>query len=360
VPSSWPRPSPPSSIAVPPANPKRRCCGELLLSRYPNLASVDRWRFAAASLAMNEGRYDRAVALFEQVSPDAGTWPDAQLGRAGALRSWAKAEGDPEAARRRWRQLLDTADTVQSAIRSDDAGVLAVYRAEARLALGDPSGALETLEGVGDDCWAAADAARARIEAYTALGRGAEIERELVRLEEAAGARTGEILAAMLGAQPAAPGAPRDEVAVAGALARWLRTTGADVRDRARLELAAADAYRRAERFDEALGLYDGMLSRHPHALEALLGRAECLFALGDAHLGDAMQSYKRIANATAGRHDEHYWQAQLRMLQILSRTGRNTQQIAPYIQRLRRQDPQLGGERFRREFDRLQGRHAS
>ena len=61
---------------------------------------------------------------------------------------------------------------------------------------------------------------------------------------------------------------------------------------------------------------------------------------------------------ATSGKGDEYYWQAQLRMLQILSRTGRNTQRIAPHIQRLRHKDATLGGERFRREFERLQSRH--
>jgi tetratricopeptide (TPR) repeat protein len=167
------------------------------------------------------------------------------------------------------------------------------------------------------------------------------------------------MLAAMLAARRGAQDAERQLVPVARALVRWLLTANDDVRDRARLELAAADAYRRAEHWREALGLYDGLQSRHPNALEVLLGRAECLFALGDEHLADAMELYKRISGATAGKSDHYYWQSQLRMLQILSRTGRNTQQIAPHIQRLRRRDPELGGERYRREFERLQAEHS-
>jgi tetratricopeptide (TPR) repeat protein len=347
---------------------------DLLLDRYPNLVSIDRWRLIAATLSVTERRFERAVILFEQVPPNAGQWLDAQIGRAGALRSWAKDNGDADVAARRWQDVLDAADAVDPAVRralavtvdagqaqdlQDDQAVLAVYRAEARLALGDPSGALEALRDVGDDRTVSADAVLTRIDAYAALGRSDEVEQELGRLLAVAGPRAGDILAGMLAARRETPDAQRDLVPVARALARWLITAGDDVRDRARLELAAADAYRQAERWREALGLYDGLLSRHPNAVEVLLGRAECLFALGDDHLADAMELYKRISRATGGRGGDEYWQSQLRMLQILSRTDRNTQRIAPHIQRLRQKDPELGGERFRREFERLQAQHS-
>jgi len=347
---------------------------DLLLDRYPNLASIDRWRFTAASLAVTEGRFETAVTLFEQVPPNAGQWLDAQIGRAGALRSWAKNGGDAAAAPQRWQNVLDAVDAVEPAVRrvlavtadaaqtqdlQDDQAVLSVYRAEARLALGDPSGALETLRSVGDDRTAAADAVLARIDAYAALGRSAEVERELGRLLAVAGPRAGDILAAMLASRPETQDLQRDPVPVARALVRWLRTAGDEVRDRARLELAAADAYRQAQHWRDALDLYDGLRSRYPNAIEVLLGRAECLFALGDDHLADAMELYKRISRATGGTDGDEYWQSQLRMLQILSRTDRNTQRIAPHIQRLRQKDPELGGEHFRREFERLQAQHS-
>jgi tetratricopeptide (TPR) repeat protein len=347
---------------------------DLLLDRYPNLASIDRWRFTAASLAVTEGRFETAVTLFEQVPPNAGQWLDAQIGRAGALRSWAKNGGDAAVAPQRWQNVLDAVDAVDPAVRRalavtdddaqaedlrDDQAVLSVYRAEARLALGDPSGALETLRSVGDDRTAAADAVLTRIDAYAALGRSADVDRELGRLLAVAGPRAGHILAAMLASRPETPDRQRDLVPVARALVRWLRTAGDEVRDRARLELAAADAYRQAQQWRDALDLYDGLRSRYPNAIEVLLGRAECLFALGDDHLADAMELYKRISRATGGTDGDEYWQSQLRMLQILSRTDRNTQRIAPHIQRLRQKDPELGGEHFRREFERLQAQHS-
>jgi tetratricopeptide (TPR) repeat protein len=270
--------------------------------------------------------------------------------------------------------MLDAVDAVAPAVRralaatDDDArtrelrdaqAALSVYRAEARLALGDPSGALESLRDVGDDCSRAADAVLTRIDAHAALGRTAEVERELERLLAVAGPGAGDVLAAMLTARRETQDPQRDLVPVARALVRWLLTAADDVRNRTRLELAAADAYRRAEHWREALGLYDGLWSRYPNAIEVLLGRAECLFALGDGNLADAMELYKRISRATAGKDGDVYWQSQLRMLQILSRTDRNTQQIAPHIQRLRQKDAELGGERFRREFERLQSKHS-
>jgi hypothetical protein len=291
---------------------------------------------------VTEGRFERAVTLFDQVPPNAGRWLDAQIGRAGALRSWATEEGDAAVAPQRWQNVLGAVDAVDPAVRAalavtvdpgqtqdlkDVEAVLSVYRAEARLALGDPSGA-------------------------------AEVERELGRLLAVAGPRAGDILAAMLAARRETQDLQGDLVPVARALVRWLRTAGDEVRDRARLELAAADACRQAEQWREALGLYDGLRLRYPNAIEVLLGRAECLFALGDDQLADAMELYKRISRATAGKNGDEYWQSQLRMLQILSRMDRNTQRIAPHIQRLRQKDPELGGERFRREFERLQNRH--
>jgi hypothetical protein len=147
-----------------------------------------------------------------------------------------------------------TVDPGQTQDLKDVEAVLSVYRAEARLALGDPSGALETLRGVGDDCSAATDAVLTRIDAYATLGRSAEVERELGRLLAVAGPRAGDILAAMLAARRETQDLQGDLVPVARALVRWLRTAGDEVRDRARLELAAADACRQAEQWREALG----------------------------------------------------------------------------------------------------------
>ena len=99
------------------------------------------------------------------------------------------------------------------------------------------------------------------------------------------------------------------------------------------------------------------MLAKRPNAQEAVFGQAECLFHLPGDRDAEAMIIYRRIGSA--GPNGVYYWPAQLRMLQILDRTGRNTDRIAPRIRRLRQQDSQLGGERWRRGFETLLNKYA-
>ena len=133
---------------------------------------------------------------------------------------------------------------------------------------------------------------------------------------------------------------------------RWLDEHGPNEA----LQLVTADAYRLAARCDDALRLYDPLLTGHPDALELLAARAECLFAL--ERYEQAMALYRRLTAATVAALNDHYWQSQLRMLQILSRTGRNVHRIAPYVQQLRGRDPDLGGDRFRRELEAMERSH--
>ena len=106
---------------------------------------------------------------------------------------------------------------------------------------------------------------------------------------------------------------------------------------------------------DDALPMYEQLTRELGESLETLLGRAECLFELGkDA---EAMPLFARIA-VTLGPSAEPYWLAELRMLQILDRVGRNTHRITPHIRMLQRNHPELGGEEYRREFERLLRRH--
>jgi hypothetical protein len=116
-----------------------------------------------------------------------------------------------------------------------------------------------------------------------------------------------------------------------------------------------ADAYRLSGACDAAQRWYARLLKSKPDALEPLLGQAECLFVEGgEQALAAAMLTYRRLAAAGPSVHHEAYWLSNLRMLEILDRTGRNTQQIKPRIERLRQQDQTLGGERYRRGFEAL------
>ncbi|MHC4413892.1 MAG: tetratricopeptide repeat protein [Planctomycetota bacterium] len=365
---------------------------ELLLARYPNLQSIDRWRYAAGQVALADQRFERALALFEQIPPDAEQWLNAQFERAGVLRSWAEAETDPAQRRLRYRQLLDVVAAVrpviEQAARGDpvraeaaslrtDLAALSVFDAAARLELGEPQRALESLTRADADpsldSAIVAEALLIRIDAYHALGRSTEVGPQIVRLLDVAQDRGGDILSNILEArqgevttlldrgraEAAAEKARRDLVPLAEALDRWLAGQPAPGRSATRLRLRAADAYRLGERFKDALRLYDQVARDHPDALEALFGRAECLFGQGEDHYPEAMRIYKRIIGAATEAAGESYWQSQLRMLQVLDRTRRNTGRIAPHVERLRRKDPQLGGERFRRGFEALQRKYS-
>jgi len=329
---------------------------EILLGRYPNLASVDRWRYRAGCLALDEQRFEDAIGFFDAVGVDAGVRADALYRRAESLRAWSASMAGTTMRQVLARRLLVAAAEAEAA-NPERRSMLARFRAEALLAIDDPAGALAALSDGDDDELSVL----ARIDAYRAMGRRDEMARELKRLVDMTGPRAAAALVAMfemrtreiqrlLDQDRATAEALRELLPLAQAASHWIEKHGPNET----LQLSAADAYRLAGRCSEALRLYDALLTDHPDVLEILYGRAECLYDLGGSRDEEAMAHYRRLAVATAARLDDHHWQSQLRMLQILRRTGRNTHRIAPYIQQLRSKDPELGGERYRREFERL------
>ena len=329
---------------------------EILLGRYPNLASVDRWQYRAGCLALDEQRFEDAIGFFDAVAVDAGVRADALYRRAESLRAWSASMAGTPMRQVLARRLLVAAAAAEAA-NAERRSMLARFRAEALLAIDDPAGALAALSDGDDDEFSVL----ARIDAYRAMGRRDEMARELQRLVDMTGPRAAAALVAMFEMRTreiqglrdqdqAMAEALRELLPLAQAASHWIETHGSNEA----LQLSAADAYRLAGRCNEALRLYDALLADHPDAIEVLYGRAECLYDLGGSRDEEAMAHYRRLAVATAAELDDRHWQSQLRMLQILRRTGRNTHRIAPYIQQLRGKDPELGGERYRREFERL------
>ncbi|MCA9290660.1 MAG: tetratricopeptide repeat protein, partial [Phycisphaerales bacterium] len=157
-----------------------------------------------------------------------------------------------------------------------------------------------------------------------------------------------------------------DEAAAGALAARELlplaavldEASGADASMAVTRRLAIADAYRLAGRPREALAIYDELDRAHPDRAEILLGRAECLVAMDDG-LRDAMLIYRRLGASGPGA-GASYWLAQLRMLELIERSGRNREQILPRLARLRAESPELGGPRFRARFEALRRRQES
>ena len=295
----------------------------------------------------------------------------------------AEAENNPASRHNQFRALLQfiasRRPAVKSAARDGDAearstyDALVVYEAHALVAIGRPDDALKYLDHLAIDADAAArsHAMAVRIDAHAQTGDHAAIAQELTRLLEAAGDDAGEILEAMLdrrrldierletrGRDNESAVAARGTMhLVAEALDQWLDDQPTDTRP-LRLVVAAADAFRSVGVCERARPLYDAALAEQPGHLTALVGRAECMFTAG-ADLEAAMAIYRRIGETLSERDGDTYWLAQLRMLQILDQTGRNTEGIAPHVRRLRAKDPELGGDRYRHEFDALERRNS-
>lgn len=360
----------------------------LLFQRFANLPSIDQWRYTAGRLALTEQRFDWALDHFGAVAPDARQWLDAQYMRIVALRTWVRDPTRVSDRSERAHQLMEeiqrvrpmldrgaTATTDESRARTLRyyAISLRVFEAEAWLALNDPQQAAVILAGIEDnpavDGPLLAQALLTRIDAYYAAGRSGEIPRELDRLLEVSPDEAGAVLAAMIIArrprvtellalsrfEEAAEQARRELLPLAQVIDRWLVSRGNG--NSATVRLQAADGYRLSLRYADALRLYDELLTKRPNAQEGLFGQAECLFHLPGNRDAEAMIIYRRIASA--GQDGQYYWPAQLRMLQILDRIGRNTDRIAPRIRRLRQQDSQFGGERYRRGFETLLNKYS-
>jgi tetratricopeptide (TPR) repeat protein len=253
-------------------------------------------------------------------------------------------------------------------------------RAETLIALNRAQQALDLLANFENDSSLAGEhgligqALNARINAYQKLSKPEAALHDLSRFFETSPAHAPQVITPLLSALSrdvqslidrdreveALELATRTLLPVAELLHQWLDTRGnsADVE---RFALPLAHAYRLTGNHDLAQQWYRRLTPAQADTSDAIIGRAECLFALGgDQHLADAITLYKRIiaAGRTAAGHD-HYWLAHLRTLQILDRAKRRTEQIMPQIERLKQEDPTYGGERYRRGFDALRMKYA-
>ncbi|MCP3905523.1 MAG: hypothetical protein GY715_18000 [Planctomycetes bacterium] len=362
----------------------------VMLDRYGDLASADRWRFVAGRLAMDEARYADAAALFAAAARDEAIAIDAGFMRVNALGAMARATVDPvarrdanDAVRRELEQvtasvaaaLADADESRRGDLRYYEAN-LRVFRAGALVDAGRPREALEALADVdreeGRDQAVVGAALRVRIDAMRALGRSEEAQGELDRFLAAAPDLAGGVLDSMLGqalddAERASAGGRDDDALataeseaapIAALLEQWVEGRTLDPAVRTSLLRRVARAYRLSGRYRASLRIYDRLLVAEPDAIEVLFGRAECLFNIGGDELADAIGIYQRIVAAGPSIGHDYYWTAQLRTLQILDRAGRNTNRIVPRISRLRLMDPELGGPRYRRKFEGLERRY--
>ncbi len=369
---------------------------EILLDGYPNLTSIDLWRYTSGRLALVENRFDDALDRFHEISPDADLWADGQFMQAVVARTRAKSGADmnnpastDEAVIRIFRsvraKLQGVLDRLSDRKRSDAIGyyigMLTVFEAEAEVDRNRYEQALSVLAEIENesrlDKRILSEALKVRILAYRGAGRADDVQQEITRFIIAAPNHVATVFGPMLVSmqseiellldqnqdRKATELASQTLVPIALELQRWQERTAGTEMDGSRLTLSIADSFRLGGLHADALKLYEQLLRDNSQALQYLFGKAECLYALGgEDRLGQAMLIFRRLAaigRGSSAASEAYYWQSQLRMLQILDRMGRNTAKIVPRIRQLRQIDQNLGGDRYRRQFQQLQNRHS-
>ncbi|MEM7229836.1 MAG: hypothetical protein AAF432_13575 [Planctomycetota bacterium] len=365
---------------------------DLMLTRYPNVDSINRWRIGAGELALDESRFMDAINHFRTVTPNAERWGDAQILRVRTRRAWAEA-GDDIDRLYRLREVQDEVRTVRPPVERSLAAAtdederqrrqyvldeLDLLDADALLELARYREALALVSPRVQNGQLPADqlgrALFIKIQSHRELNEITASRDALREFAQAAPDRVPAVVLPMLRNLNDSYEKLLDQRRVddASAMAendiRPLTELIAEVVPAASpaLTLALADGERAAGLYGRARLRYDAMLERYPSAQELLVGRAECLFFLsadadnaGNDDAANAMRLYRRLSATGPTEGGSTYWLAQLRMLELLERTGRNVHKIRPQIAKLRQMDSTLGGPRYEPQFIALERRIA-
>ena len=119
--------------------------------------------------------------------------------------------------------------------------------------------------------------------------------------------------------------------------------------------LYATFILRLAEQHTDAIAYSEAILKEHPGTSEALLEKAEALYAQGGpTQWQEAFGIFKQI-RVGSQRGSRMWWQSELRQLEILEKMEQQLDAIGPRVSRLRKENPDLGGGEIRRGLEALQ-----
>ena len=362
----------------------------LAVEKFPQTPTFDRWAYERGLLLSHQGRDTEAAHNFELVGAASELHLDAAFQM--VQTRWNAAAGE-HAAEERLRSFAAVVAAADRAARLIDQAIAAggltpdrladlryyriaaqVRAAQAGRDRGEYDAALKRLEGLEEgesvDDALAAEIIDTRISVLEALGRTEQIESDLTELAQRSPDRALRIITRIAaqrlgeaqklidtGDEEGAAALARDRIEPVSRLGWSIAQPLSKAGDTGlAAALCQAEALRLVREFTAALGIYEQVLVWRADSAEAILGRAECLFAL--ERLTEALPGYQRIAAAEEDRGSK-FWLAELRILQIYDQAQRNTERIYPRIQRLRLVDGQFGGERFRKEFAVLEDRYA-
>jgi len=347
-----------------------------LLDRYSDHDLDPMCRLLIARLDRRAGRFDDARRSLDAIARSADEWPPAQVERVRVERDRMRtmSEALRIAEGRRLRRLIDD---LRANTRLDGASQqqLDVLDAEIALAMDDADAAIAVTDRILTDDGLSPEvhtaSLRIRINAHRLRGDFTSARNALGAFAQRSPEWVPSIVSPMLAdmveqyeqlrrgrRHEEAASFARDELApltdiVAGAVS----SPGPA------LTLLLAEAERLGGWYERALARYDALRASAGDAQEVLLGRAECLFHLtlgrdsGDPRLGEAMLLYRRLSAGGEDQLGEDWWLCQLRMLQILDRSGRNVAKIRPRIAALRARDATFGGGRYEAAFLALERR---
>ena len=147
---------------------------------------------------------------------------------------------------------------------------------------------------------------------------------------------------------------------LAGLLLEWARTQSFDDERMLPYRLIHIKSLRLAGRAEQALKLLGELETRHRDDAGVIQEAGEIRFALGGQEnlVRSAVHFNRIIMSFQQPPFPEIWWNAWVRRFQIMDTMNRDTRDIPLRVQRLRKIDPNLGGERYRVAMVRLEKKY--
>ena len=151
----------------------------------------------------------------------------------------------------------------------------------------------------------------------------------------------------------------RTAAALAQLLVDWAQHKGFDDDQMVPYKLLLAKSKRLAGDAEEAVAYLEPLIGRYPDDADVIHQTAEALYLLGtDEALNRATALYTALVDGLPaderGVHPPRYYNAWMRYLQISDRLSRDTADIALTVRQLQLSDPNLGGEPYKSELEKL------
>lgn len=360
---------------------------DLLLTRFPDSSDIDRWAYERGRFEEARDRPEAALRAYETIAPDFRWHADALFRIAHLHWQLSGEQPSPEAASRITAAVERAQISAQSELdraapeagrRTDLQYYIAagnLIKARTDFALGRFGNVVDVLADIEDNAdlpdSLVSEAVDLRIRALESSDQTQRITHELAALSERDPERATAVLNRITAARLARFDAVdrtqplnaenREKISgeVLGLAQQAARSAHAldaqsPLRLEATLQLAAVE--RLLENYEAAKQRYQSLGDHWSNTIDVVLGLAECDFHL-EEH-GAALESYRTISTALQGEGNATWWLAELRILQIFDRAGRNTDRIYPRIGRLRLLSRDFAANPYYREFAALEAKY--